>query len=201
MNDILSYLPVLGIFLVSLTVHEYAHAWTAYRFGDDTAKRMGRLSLNPIVHISLLGTVIMPFLVKFGWAKPVPVNFSVLNKKQVFLVAAAGPLSNIIIAIILIVAFHILPLHSMPLLEDIVLMAVFYNLFLAMFNLFPIPPLDGSKMVYASLKSQKAIEAYRQFAQFGIFILIAFLYFGGFRKIILPMIGWLFKLFGLSLSN
>ena len=62
MNDILSYLPVLGIFLVSLTVHEYAHAWTAYRFGDDTAKRMGRLSLNPMVHISLLGTIIMPFL-------------------------------------------------------------------------------------------------------------------------------------------
>jgi Zn-dependent protease len=199
MNDILSYLPVLAIFLVSLTIHEYAHGWTAYRFGDDTAKRMGRLSLNPLVHISLLGTIIMPLLVGFGWAKPVPVNFSVLNKRQVFLVAAAGPLSNILMAVILTVAFHILPLSSMPLLEDIVLLAVFYNLFLAMFNLFPIPPLDGSKMVYASLKSQKAIDTYREFAQYGIIILIAFLYFGGFVKIILPVVGWFFNLFGLPL--
>ena len=142
MNDILSYLPVLGIFLVSLTIHEYAHGWMAYRFGDDTAKRMGRLSLNPIVHISLLGTIIMPLLVGFGWAKPVPVNFSVLSKRQVFLVSAAGPLSNISLAFILTLAFHVLPFGSIPVLKNIVLLAILYNLVLAVFNLFPIPPLD-----------------------------------------------------------
>ncbi len=198
-DKIISFLPVLVIFLVSLTIHEYAHAWVAYRFGDDTAKRMGRLSLNPMVHISLLGTIIMPLLVHFGWAKPVPVNFSVLNKRQVFLVAAAGPLSNIMMALILVFAFHTLPLSSIPLLEDVVLLAILYNLVLAVFNLVPIPPLDGSRMVYASLKSQKAIDAYREFAQYGIVILIGFLYLGGFGKIILPVVGWFFNLFGLPL--
>ncbi len=92
-GDPQTYILTLSIFLLSLSVHEYAHGWVAYRCGDDTAKRMGRLTLNPIAHISLFGTVILPLIVGFGWAKPVPVNFAVLNKKQIFLVAAAGPAS------------------------------------------------------------------------------------------------------------
>ena len=83
-TQIINYLLTIAIFLVSLTIHEYAHAWTANLYGDDTAKRMGRLTLNPLAHISLVGTILVPLIANFGWAKPVPVNFAVLNKKQIF---------------------------------------------------------------------------------------------------------------------
>jgi len=96
----------------TLTVHEYAHAWMAYRYGDNTAKRMGRLTLNPFAHISFLGTIILPLLVHFGWAKPVPVNFSVLTRKQVFNVAAAGPAVNMLLAFSLAVFFHLFHLQT-----------------------------------------------------------------------------------------
>ena len=187
-SRISTFLYVLPIFLVSLTIHEYAHAWVAYRYGDDTAKRMGRLTLNPLAHISLFGTIIMPFLVYFGWAKPVPVDFSVLTKRQMFGVAAAGPLANILLALILTVAFHILHLRSMPLVGNFILLAILINFILAAFNLIPIPPLDGSRMVYASLKSPDAINTYRNFARFGMPILIGFLLLGGFRIIIWPLV-------------
>ena len=187
----LTYLLVLPIFLVSLTIHEYAHAWVAYKYGDDTAKSMGRLTLNPLAHISLFGTIIMPFLVHFGWAKPIPVNFSILTKKQIFCVAVAGPLANILLALILTGAFHLFGLQAIPLLGDFVLLAILLNVILAVFNLIPVPPLDGSRLVYALLKSPKAINAYHKFGRYGIFILIAFLLFGGLEKVVWPV----FKLF------
>jgi Zn-dependent protease len=171
------FLFTIPIFLVSLTVHEYAHGWMAYRYGDDTAARMGRLTLNPLAHISLFGTIILPLLVQFGWAKPVPVNFSILSKRQIFMVAAAGPLANISLVFILTVAFHLLHLSAIPLLGNFVVMAILINIVLAVFNLIPIPPLDGSKMVYARLKSPEAIEMYRNFSRYGMFILIGFIFF------------------------
>lgn len=192
-----TFLFILPIFLFSLTIHEYAHGWMAYRYGDDTAARMGRLTLNPLAHISLFGTIILPFLVHFGWAKPVPVNFSILSKRQIFMVAAAGPLANISMACILSVAFHLLHLSAMPLLGNFVLLAIFYNIILAVFNLIPIPPLDGSRMVYASLKSPEAINMYRSFSRFGMLILIGFILFGGFRIVVLPSIRLFFTVFGL----
>lgn len=197
----LTFLFVLPIFLVSLTIHEYAHAWMACRYGDDTAKRMGRLTLNPIAHISLFGTIIMPLLVSFGWAKPIPVNFSILTKKQIFVVAAAGPLANIMLALILTGTFHLLSLEALPLLGNFVLLAILFNIILAVFNLIPIPPLDGSRLVYALLKSPQAVNAYNKFARYGIFILIAFLLFGGFQAIILPLVALLYALLGLPLPG
>lgn len=190
---------VLPIFLVSLTIHEYAHAWLAYRYGDDTAKRMGRLTLNPLAHISLFGTIIMPLLVQFGWAKPVPIDFSILTKKQIFRVAAAGPLANILLALILAIVFRVLRLQAMSLLGNFVLWAIFINFILAVFNLIPIPPLDGSKMVYAGLKSPTAINTYRNFARFGMLILIGFLLLGGFQIIIWPLVSVFYSLLGLPL--
>ncbi len=198
-----TYLSVLPIFLVSLSIHEYAHAWVAYRYGDDTAKRMGRLTLNPLAHISLIGTIILPLLlvalrsVVFGWAKPVPVNFSILTKSQIFKVAAAGPLANILLALILTGAFHLFGLRAIPLLGNLVLFAILINIILAVFNLIPIPPLDGSKMVYARLKSPEAINTYSNVARFGMLILIGFLLLGGFRFIILPLVAVFYALLGL----
>ncbi len=198
-SQISRILFVRPIFLVSLTIHEYAHAWLAYRYGDDTAKRMGRLTLNPLAHISLFGTIIMPLLVHFGWAKPVPIDFSILTKKQIFRVAAAGPLANILLALILAVAFHILRLRSMSVLGNFVLLAILFNFILAAFNLIPIPPLDGSRMVYASLKSPETIDMYNNFSRFGLLILIGFLFFGGFEIIIWPLVSVLYSLLGLPL--
>jgi len=197
--DAIVYIFTLAIFLISLTIHEYAHAWTAYRYGDDTAKNMGRLTLNPIAHISLVGTIILPLLVHFGWAKPVPVNFSVLNKSQIFKVAAAGPAANISLALVLTGCFHLFRLRAVPVLGDLVLGAVLVNIILAVFNLIPIPPLDGSRMVYARLKSPESIQAYRHVAQFGMLILIAFLVLGGFERIIWPVVGVFCSLLGLPL--
>jgi len=195
---ILHFLSILPIFLVSLTIHEYAHGWMAYRYGDDTAKRMGRLTLNPIAHISLIGTIILPLIAHFGWAKPVPVNFAVLNKRQAFNVSAAGPASNILLALVLAGAFHLFHLKAQTTLGNFVLLGILFNLILAVFNLLPIPPLDGSKMVYARLKTPEAIEAYKRFAQYGMFVLIGFLMLGGFR-LILPVVGLLYALLQLPL--
>ena len=200
-SQVSTFLFILPIFLVSLTIHEYAHAWVAYKYGDDTAKRMGRLTLNPLAHISLFGTIIMPLLVRFGWAKPVPVDFSVLTKRQMFRVAAAGPLANILLALTLAVAFHALHLRSVPVLANFVLLAILFNFILAAFNLIPVPPLDGSRMVYASLKSPEAINMYNNFSRFGLLILLAFLFFGGFQFIILPVVGVLYSLLGLPLPG
>jgi Zn-dependent protease len=194
-GDAQTYIFTLSIFLLSLSVHEYAHGWVAYRFGDDTAARMGRLTLNPIAHISLFGTIILPLIAGFGWAKPVPVNFTVLNKKQIFMVAAAGPASNLLLVLALTISFHVFRLRTIPSLAGFISLAVLYNLILAVFNLLPIPPLDGSKMIYASLKSPGAIAAYRHFAQFGIFILIGFIFwFDGFYRIVLPVVVRLYVL-------
>ena len=199
-TQILGFLFTLPIFLVSLTIHEYAHGWMAYKYGDDTAKRMGRLTLNPLAHISLIGTIILPLIAHFGWAKPVPVNFAILSRRQIFMVAVAGPLSNILLASVLTGAYHVLHLKALPALGNFILMAILFNLILAVFNLIPIPPLDGSKMVYAQLKSPKAINAYNKFAQYGMFILIGFLVLGGFR-LIFPIVGLLYSLLRLPLPT
>ncbi len=191
------YAITTAIFLVSLTIHEYAHAWMAHRYGDDTAARLGRLTLNPIAHISLFGTIILPLLVNFGWAKPVPVNFAVLTRNQMLKVAVAGPASNLLLAVGLALAFHLFHLMAVPLLAIFVVVAIRANIMLAVFNLLPIPPLDGSRIVDAKLTSPDAIAAYRNFSQYGILILVGFLYFGGFEKLIAPIVGVVYRLLGL----
>ena len=198
-DELMSYLPVLIIFLVSLTIHEFSHGYVAYIFGDDTAKRMGRLTLNPIAHMSLIGTVILPLIAGFGWAKPVPVNFSILNRKQLLLVAVAGPLSNILLAVILAVSYHVLPVSLINKFGNFILLAILFNIVLAMFNLIPIPPLDGSRIVYSIIKNQHFMNIYNSVSNFGMLIVIGFLVFGGFDRVVIPMVGFIYRLTGLPL--
>ena len=128
-----------------------------------------------------------------------PVNFAVLTRGQMFWVALAGPAANLLMAAGLAAAFHLFHLQAVPALGNFVLLAILFNLILAVFNLIPVPPLDGSRMVYAQLKSEQAIVAYRKFSQYGLFILIAFLFFGGFRILVWPVVGLLYTLLALPL--
>jgi Zn-dependent protease len=113
-------------------------------------------------------------------------------------VAIAGPASNILLATVLALAYHLLPVENSPILEFFLILGIQLNIVFAVFNLIPIPPLDGSRVVYATLKSPQAVNAYRNFSQFGIFILIGLLFFGGIDLIINPMLDFFFKLFRLS---
>lgn len=157
------FIPVL----LSLTVHEWAHAWTAWKLGDDTAKMLGRVSLNPLDHIDPIGTVLLPLLgVPFGWAKPVPINPTRFHQNismpmGVLLTAAAGPISNLILAAIAFAGLAGMATfaHSarpsgfdpetLGAINQFLQVLVIINVVLATFNMLPIPPLDGSRIVDA----------------------------------------------------
>ena len=145
---------------IAIIAHEIAHGWVAYKLGDDTAKKQDRLSLNPVKHIDMFGTIVLPillFLSKsgfiFGWAKPVPVNYYNLQhrKRDIILVASAGIIMNVILALVsavLLRASLLIPNHIISgILAMFWLHMIFFNIVLAVFNLLPIPPLDGSKIL------------------------------------------------------
>jgi Zn-dependent protease len=171
--------------LLALTFHEYAHAYVAYRYGDDTAQKSGRLTLNPLRHLDPLGTI-MIFLVHFGWAKPVPVNpYQLKNpKKDMLWISAAGPLSNIILALMSGILLRVLfALNAIPdrhsiagIIVYMLIMSLQINLALAIFNILPIAPLDGSKILYGLLpvgyaKTIFALERYGPFILIGLIII------------------------------
>ncbi len=196
--------------LLALTFHEYAHAYIAYLYGDDTAKQQGRLSLNPLRHLDPLGTI-MIFLVHFGWAKPVPVNPSRLKnpKNDMLWISAAGPLSNMGLAIISGILLRLLyAMAGMPeqysfmgTLIFMVYMSLQINLALAIFNILPIAPLDGSKILSGVLPDKHA-NIIHFLERYGPFILIGLILFGQatgvsiIGKIIWPFVAFFTKLFG-----
>jgi Zn-dependent protease len=192
--DLFSTLIGFGIVLVSLTIHEAAHAWTADRLGDPTARELGRVSLNPVVHADLIGTVIFPLVALttgapiIGWAKPVPVNTRRLrhHRRDFMIVAAAGPISNFLQAFILAAVFRILyEPTAVDLVPAILRLAVQTNLLLAFFNLIPIPPLDGGN-VLAGLVPEGAARALDSVRQFGFILLYALMLTGTLSALILP---------------
>src|ERR1700730_11108777 len=179
--------------IVAVTFHEAAHGFVAHLLGEDTAWRLGRVSFNPAKHVDPFGTVLLPGMLLlfhapflFGYAKPVPVNFRALRspRRDMVLVAAAGPVMNIALALVAALAFHIvdyLPGTSAEWLADNLRNAVILNVVLAVFNLFPLPPLDGGRILVGILPKAFAAPVAR-LEPYGLFILIALL-------ILLPMLG------------
>lgn len=172
----------LSVVLVSLTVHEAAHAWTADRLGDSTARLLGRVSLNPIVHMDLIGTVILPVVAvasgfpAIGWAKPVPVNISRLRapRRDFMIVAAAGPGSNILIAAVAAVLFQLFWDSGSGIGMAVLLYFIRINVLLAVFNMLPIPPLDGGN-VLAGLLPPSSAAIFEQIRPWGFVVLYVLL--------------------------
>ena len=187
------FLIVLPIFIGSLTLHELAHGWVAYRLGDPTAKMLGRLSLNPIVHLEPLGSFMFiasywagGFL--FGWAKPVPVdprNLRLGPQRGMALVGVAGPITNFLLALIFGAIIGHVSLTSGSITEKVVVYAMYVNIVLGVFNLLPIPPLDGSRIV-AGFMDRQTYAAWSALDQYGMLILLAcfFVFQGPFQDLL-----------------
>jgi len=195
LDDPLTFVLLVVPLLYSIVIHELAHGWVAYIMGDSTAKNRGRLTLNPIKHLDPIGTIAL-FIAGFGWAKPVPVNtYALRNGRRGFIaVAAAGVVANIIFAFLALLAFQLLA----PAPGTSVAKFLFYlaniNLILAAFNLIPIPPLDGSKILMVFLPPRIQYQFYRV-EPYGFFVIIALVMLGVlwpvinlFRSIILGVI-------------
>jgi Zn-dependent protease len=204
--------------LFAITVHEAAHGWVANKFGDPTARMLGRLTLNPVRHIDPMGTVILPILLLvmgspflIGWAKPVPITVQNLRrpKQDMAWVALAGPASNFLMALIwaMIAKLGIFALSygmdwlALPMIS-MGLFGIIINLVLMVFNLFPIPPLDGGRIMVSILPGPMAWQLSR-LEPYGIFIVLALIVFGGWRTVVQPLVGGLSQLihgiFGLPL--
>jgi Zn-dependent protease len=176
--------------LLSLSFHEWAHAWSASKLGDDTAERMGRLTLNPLAHIDPLGTILLPLLgVPFGWAKPVPVNPARFRRgvhmgRGMMITSAAGPLSNFLLATVCAVLFGLLARFAPDLVAPgqgvrrLLQLMIGLNVTLGIFNLLPIPPLDGSRIVEGVLPVRMR-AGWESFSRFAPFVLLALLFLPG----------------------
>lgn len=186
-EDPLTFVLLAVPLLYSVIVHELAHGWVAYRMGDPTAKWLGRLTLNPIKHLDLIGTLML-FLLGFGWAKPVPVNLeNIPNRRQgLILVSSAGIIANIILAFLAILAFRLFSPSSASPFGIMLYYLAQINIMLAAFNLIPIPPLDGSKIL-AGFASERFQMMMARFEPFGFIVIIALLYL----RILDPVIAFL----------
>jgi Zn-dependent protease len=198
---------VVAFLIISVSIHEVAHAVVANHFGDTTAKDLGRITLNPLAHIGLYESIVMPIVTlvasggrfAFGGAKPVPVNYHRLRHplRDMMLVALAGPVTNVILAAVFITAwkaaFHFGDYESGELLPDVLLMSGYTNLVLAAFNMLPIPPLDGSRMM-AWLLPATVRDSYIQLERFGLLLVLGVWFLvPGVRELVIGLVGQLFR--------
>lgn len=203
MNDFILQLIILAPpILLALTVHEFAHGYVAFRLGDPTAKAMGRLTLNPLKHLDPLGTLAF-FIIKIGWAKPVPVNPAYFRnpRKDMLWVALAGPAVNLVLAVISALAVKVvwfiaanIPYSQMaeailvPL-NQVLMASVWINLVLCIFNFLPIPPLDGSRILAGILPPHLA-RSYASVERYGFIIILILAFSGLLSKMIIPVISF-----------
>ncbi|NOQ67868.1 site-2 protease family protein [Patescibacteria group bacterium] len=193
----------IAVLILSIVVHEFSHGWMANHLGDPTAKHMGRLTLNPIPHIDLMGSILVPLFLLIsnvgfiiGWAKPVPYNpYNLRDKKNgEMLVALAGPASNLLLALIFGIIIRILLIQGIAISSSIIIffgIIVLYNILLAIFNLVPIPPLDGSKILFHFLPY--SMHGIRETMERNAMLFLLLFIFFGFRLII-PVMLYLFVL-------
>ena len=201
--DPIQVLLFFVVLLISLSVHEAAHAWSASRLGDNTARLLGRVSLNPVVHVDPIGTIVFPLMAMvsglplIGWAKPVPVNVRNLRgdwKQKYMLVAAAGPASNLVIAAAAALVFRVMPgggldgeaVASRSVVAVVLLRLVDLNVLLAVFNMLPVPPLDGGN-VLAGLLQGPIADAFEKLRPYGFLLLYGLLLTGVFSMVVLPV--------------
>ena len=192
----------ITVFMIVIVVHELAHGYVAYRLGDPTARDAGRLTLNPFAHADPIGTVILPALliitrspVIFGWAKPVPVNpYNFADpRKGMLLTSLAGPGANFGLAVLFAIFLKtgLFSVYSVP--WTFLLYGVLISLILGIFNMIPIPPLDGANIVSAILPQDLA-RRFMRLQRYGFIILIGLLYLGLFDKVIIPFVAFLMRM-------
>ncbi len=178
------------ILIIAFTFHEFAHAWTANFFGDDTAKRAGRLTLNPLAHLDPVGALML-LIFRFGWAKPVPIeprHFK-FPKRDIIIVSLAGSAGNFLSAVACGLLVKVLPgpFIAIPALGRFIVLMVLINLGLGVFNLIPIPPLDGSKILYVLLPPSW-LRGFFWLERYGFFVLMILLFLGVVQSIMSPII-------------
>jgi Zn-dependent protease len=177
-KDPLAFMILSVLLLYSIIFHELAHGWVAYKMGDPTAKWLGRLTLNPVKHLDPIGTLML-LIVGFGWAKPVPINLGNIpgdkRRKALILVSAAGITANIICAFIALLLFRLISPQPSGMVEQVLILLARINIILAAFNLIPIPPLDGSKILMGFAPSS-VTRILNQIEPYGFFIVIGLLF-------------------------
>ena len=202
MTTALTIIVTVAVFIIVIVGHEFAHGYAAYKLGDSTAKHAGRLTLNPIKHLDPVGTVVLPAIliltgspVIIGWAKPVPVNpYNFKNyRKGMLLTSFAGPGANFFLAIIFAAIYKtgLFPAGSLG--ELFLLSGVGISLILGIFNMIPIPPLDGANIL-ASILPPRYSQAFMRIERFGFIIIIGLLYLGVFDKVIIPIFKFIARL-------
>ena len=203
-------LPILlAVFIFSMTCHEVAHAYVAYKFGDDTAKREGRITLNPLKHLDLTG-MILPIMLLLsgsgfliGWAKPVPVNFSRLkpNRLGLFCVAIAGITVNFIFASIALIIIRLFGKNFdiNGIMMTVLLSIYIINLALGLFNLIPVTPLDGGRIIY-SMVGTKVRDFYNQIEKYGIVIILFLAYIGFVSDYLSVVLSFFLSLTGINIG-
>ena len=202
MPDFQTLLIYIIPLLFAITLHEAAHGWIASKLGDHTARMMGRVTLDPTKHIDPIGTIAIPLVLLlsssgfiFGWAKPVPINFNALRngKNGMIWVALAGPGANIVMAVCWLFVMIIAIKMNIAVLIEMGRIGILVNCVLAVFNLLPIPPLDGSRVISALLPNRLAYQ-YNQLEQYGLYILLGLMFLGGFNYLVRPwvelILGW-----------